>query len=47
MLDRYSHIGPGDVFVCPAGHDAWMTSDEPCVAFDFSPGVVAYAKPTT
>jgi len=40
-------IGPGDVFVCPAGHDAWVTSDEPCVAFDFSPGVVAYAKPTT
>jgi mannose-6-phosphate isomerase-like protein (cupin superfamily) len=38
-------VNPGDVFVCPPGHDAWVTSDEPCVAYDFSPGAAAYAKP--
>jgi mannose-6-phosphate isomerase-like protein (cupin superfamily) len=39
-------VNPGDVFVCPPGHDAWVTSDEPCVAYDFSPGAIAtYAKP--
>ena len=29
-------INPGDVFVCPPGHDAWVTSHEACVAYDFS-----------
>jgi uncharacterized cupin superfamily protein len=38
-------IGPGDVFVCPPGHDAWTIGDEPCVALDFAAGVASYAKP--
>jgi uncharacterized cupin superfamily protein len=37
-------IGPGDVFVCPPGHDAWTTSSEACIAYDFSPGAAGYAK---
>jgi uncharacterized cupin superfamily protein len=36
-------VGPGDVFVCPPGHDAWIIGNEPCVAFDFS-GAAVYAK---
>jgi len=36
-------VGPGDVFVCPPGHDAWVVGDEPCVALDFS-GAATYAK---
>ncbi len=36
-------IGPGDVFDIPPGHDAVVTSDEPCVQLDFS-GFSAYAK---
>ena len=35
-------VGPGDVFVCPAGHDAWVIGDEPCVAWDVS-GAATYA----
>jgi hypothetical protein len=38
-------INPGDVFVCPPGHDAWVTSEEACIAYDFSPGAANYAKP--
>jgi hypothetical protein len=38
-----SSIGAGDVVVIEPGHDAWVTSDEPCVMFDT--GVAAYAKP--
>ena len=36
-------IGPGDVFVCPPGHDAWTVGNEPCVAYDFT-GAAMYAK---
>ena len=36
-------IGPGDVTVIPAGHDAWVIGDEACVMYDT--GVAAYAKP--
>ncbi len=36
-------VGPGDVFVCPPGHDAWTVGSEPCVAYDFS-GAAVYAK---
>lgn len=36
--------GPGDVFVCPPGHDAWIVGDEECVVFDFA-GAAEYAKP--
>ncbi len=28
-------VGPGDVFVCPPGHDAWTLGDEPCVVLDW------------
>jgi mannose-6-phosphate isomerase-like protein (cupin superfamily) len=38
-------VNAGDVFVCPPGHDAWVTSDEPCIAYDFSPAAANYAKP--
>jgi hypothetical protein len=34
----------GDVMHVPAGHDAWVEGDEPCVAFDFQ-GAANYAVP--
>lgn len=37
-------FGPGDAFVISAGHDAWIVSDEPCVALDWS-AAADYAKP--
>jgi len=37
-------LGPGDIFDLPAGHDAWVVGDEPCVMVDISPDVTAYAK---
>ena len=37
-----TEIGPGDVFVCPPGHDAWIVGNEPCVAYDFA-GAATYA----
>lgn len=37
-------VGPGDVFVCPPGHDAWTVGDEPCVVLDFAGGAAEYAK---
>jgi quercetin dioxygenase-like cupin family protein len=36
-------VGPGDVFVCAPGHDAWIVGDEPCTLVDFS--APQYAKP--
>src|ERR687885_1780698 len=27
--------GPGDVMVCPPGHDAWIVGDKPCVFVDW------------
>jgi mannose-6-phosphate isomerase-like protein (cupin superfamily) len=30
--------GPGSVFVIPAGHDAWVVGDEPCVIVQFDEG---------
>jgi quercetin dioxygenase-like cupin family protein len=36
-------VGPGDVFVCPPGHDAWTVGDEACVALDFA-GAADYAR---
>jgi uncharacterized cupin superfamily protein len=38
-----SEVGPGDVFVCPPGHDAWIVGQETCVMLDFS-GAATYAK---
>jgi hypothetical protein len=29
---REYDLNPGDVFVCPPGHDAWVTSEEACIA---------------
>ena len=40
-----SEVGPGDVFVCEPGHDAWTVGDEDCVVFDFSSDIARYAKP--
>ena len=30
---------PGDVATAPAGHDAWVVGDEPCVFLDFGASV--------
>ncbi|WP_327721037.1 cupin domain-containing protein [Streptomyces sp. NBC_00490] len=38
-------VGPGDVFVASAGHDAWVVGDEQCVVYDFAGGMAKdYAK---
>ena len=37
-------LGPGDAFVFPAGHDAWVVGQEPHVNIDFT-GMANYAKP--
>jgi hypothetical protein len=31
-------LGPGKVFAIPAGHDAWVVGDEPCVVVQFDEG---------
>ena len=36
-------FGPGDVAIIPAGHDAWVVGDEPCVLIDWQ-GFAEYAK---
>ena len=36
-------FGPGDVMVCPPGHDAWIVGDETCVVIDWQ-GSADYAK---
>jgi ketosteroid isomerase-like protein len=33
----------GDLFDLPAGHDAWVVGDEPCVMVDFAPEATRYA----
>ena len=38
-----AEFGPGDVGVIPAGHDAWVVGDVPCVNIDFG-GSKVYAK---
>jgi hypothetical protein len=38
-----AEMGPGEFFVCPPGHDAWVVGDEACVAFDFSADIAGYA----
>ncbi|MQA73369.1 MAG: cupin domain-containing protein [Solirubrobacterales bacterium] len=35
--------GPGDAFVIPPGHDAWIVGSEPCVFLDFT-GMESYAE---
>ncbi|HUE59238.1 MAG TPA: cupin domain-containing protein [Acidimicrobiales bacterium] len=36
-------FGPGDLVICPAGHDAWTVGNEPCVVIDWA-GFGEYAK---
>ena len=36
-------VGPGDCAHMPAGHDAWILGDEPCVFIDMM-GAANYAK---
>jgi len=31
-------LGPGSVFLIPAGHDAWVAGDQPCVIVQFDEG---------
>jgi quercetin dioxygenase-like cupin family protein len=45
MDDGTEHeVGPGDAYVFPPGHDAWVVGDEPHVNIDFT-GMADYAKP--
>ncbi|HEX2316526.1 MAG TPA: cupin domain-containing protein [Thermomonospora sp.] len=37
-------IGPGDVFVIPPGHDAWVVGDDTFVAYDFAGHMGEYAR---
>jgi quercetin dioxygenase-like cupin family protein len=36
-------FGPGDVMICPPGHDAWIVGDDPCVIVDWA-GFGDYAR---
>jgi quercetin dioxygenase-like cupin family protein len=39
-------VGPGDAYVIPPGHDAWVVGDEPVVGVDMSSMTAErYAKP--
>jgi hypothetical protein len=38
------NFGPNDAMSLPAGHDAWVVGNEPCVVVDFV-GFENYAKP--
>ncbi|MFG2889217.1 cupin domain-containing protein [Streptomyces sp. NPDC048248] len=31
-----SEVGPGDVFVCTPGHDAWVVGDDQAIVYDFA-----------
>lgn len=42
-----AEAGPGEVFVCPPGHDAWVEGDEQVVLYDFAGGAAEYAKART
>ncbi|NUU23587.1 MAG: cupin domain-containing protein [Streptomycetaceae bacterium] len=37
-------LGPGDMFVCDPGHDAWVVGDETTVVYDFAGNIHEYAK---
>ncbi|MEX2459672.1 MAG: adenylate/guanylate cyclase domain-containing protein [Actinomycetota bacterium] len=39
-----SEVGPGDVYIIPPGHDAWVVGDEPVVAIEWS-GVRGWLDP--
>jgi len=36
-------FAPGDVMICPPGHDAWVVGEQPCVVIDWQ-GAADYAK---
>lgn len=36
-------FGPGDLMICPPGHDAWIVGDDACVVVDWT-GFGDYAK---
>ena len=38
-----AEVSAGDIAEVPAGHDAWVVGDEPCVFLDFSPDALRYA----
>lgn len=38
-----AELGPGDAYVIPSGHDAWVVGDEPYVGVDVT-GMADYAK---
>jgi ketosteroid isomerase-like protein len=40
---RDAVIEAGDLFDLPAGHDAWVLGDQPCVTIDHSPEATQYA----
>jgi hypothetical protein len=41
-------IGAGDAYVVEPGHDAWVTSSEPAVGFEFDASAAqTFAKPTS
>jgi quercetin dioxygenase-like cupin family protein len=37
-------VSTGDAFYMPAGHDAWVVGDQPCILIDIS-GMSNYARP--
>jgi len=37
-------FGPGDAFIVPAGHDAYVVGDEPCVMVQFDEGESAATR---
>ncbi|MFF0105921.1 cupin domain-containing protein [Streptomyces hirsutus] len=40
-----SEVGPGDVFVCTPGHDAWVVGEQQAVVYDFAGAMAqSYAK---
>ncbi|MGI5270201.1 cupin domain-containing protein [Nonomuraea sp. CA-218870] len=39
-----TEVGPGELFVCPPGHDAWVVGDEQVLVYDFAGGAADYAK---
>jgi hypothetical protein len=42
-----TEVGPGEIFVCPPGHDAWVVGDEQVLVYDFAGGAAEYAKAKT
>ena len=38
-------LGPGDVYIIPPGHDAWVVGDEPYHSIDWASGNKEFGKP--